>query len=93
MKPLGTNNLSALGYIGLFILFCLPYVGTPALIILAIFGTGDVRNFARAILILTVFSIFAIFALIVLGLLSLSDLNFSINDGIEIFNNIRYLLG
>lgn len=94
MKPLITNSLSAWGYVGLFILFCLPYVGTPALIICALFVPNrDVKSFARAILILTLLSVIGIVALMLFGLLSLDGLEFDVQGGIEALSNVRYLLG
>ena len=38
MKPIATNNLSFWGVIGYLILFNLPYIGTPANLIVAIFS-------------------------------------------------------
>ncbi len=93
MKPIGTNNLSALGYIGLFILFCMPYIGTPALILFAIFGRGAAKNFARAILLISVLSVVFLVVLMVIGLINLGDFNFSTDNGIELFNNIRAYIG
>ena len=54
MKPVTTNSLSALGYVGLFLLFSMPYVGTPALILFAIFGHGEAKSFARALILIYV---------------------------------------
>ena len=93
MKPIGTNNLSALGYIGLFILFCMPYIGTPALILFAIFGRGEARNFARAILLITVIMALLVVVLTILGLFNLGDFNFSVDNGFEMYNNLRTLIG
>ena len=93
MKPIGTNNLSVLGYVGLFILFSMPYIGTPALILFAIFGTGSARNFARALLLITVLAIALLVILIIVGLLSLSDLNYFVDGGVQVFNGIRALAG
>ena len=93
MKPIGTNNLSALGYIGLFILFCMPYIGTPALLIFAIFGRGAAKNFARAILLATVLMVLLVVVLAVIGMVNLGDFNFSINDGVEAYNNLKTLIG
>lgn len=98
MKPLSTNNLSAWGYIGLLILFNLPYIGTPALIICAIFARDhSTKSFARAILIIELICLGLIIALGFLGFYSFSDLiedfYFSVDDGTEVFNNIRYYLG
>ena len=94
MKPLSLNNLSAWGYIGLFVLFCLPYVGTPALLICAIFvRNSEVRNFARAILILTLISWVALIVLALFGVVNLLDFSDIYNDnGVEVFNQLRAYL-
>ncbi|MBO7196035.1 MAG: hypothetical protein J6V80_01745 [Clostridia bacterium] len=93
MKPIGTNNLSAWGYVGLLILFCMPYIGTPAIILFALFGNGAARNFARAILLLAVLSVVLVVALLVIGFVNLGDFNFSIDDGVQVFNSIRMMIG
>ena len=94
MKPLSTNSISAWGYVGLFLLFCLPYVGTPALIICALFVPNqEVKNFSRAILLLTLLGIVAIFVLIMLGLFNLDGFDFDIQGGFESLNGIRYYIG
>ena len=93
MKPLSTNNLSAWGYVGLFILFCLPYVGTPALIICALLVKNyDVRSFSRAILILTLLLWVAVIILSIVGIVNLSDFGFSTDDGVQAFNYVRGFL-
>ena len=86
MKPITTNNLSALGYVGLFILFCMPYVGTPALILFAIFGRGEVRNFARAIILLYIILIALVVAALLLGFGA--DFEYYIEEGIQIYINM-----
>ena len=93
MKPVATNSLSAWGYIGLLILFSLPYVGTPALIIFAIFGQGAAKSFARAILILSLGIIALAVVLVIAGLVSLGDLGIFVDGGTELFNNIRAYIG
>lgn len=94
MKPLSTNSISAWGYVGLFLLFCLPYVGTPALIICALFVPNqEVKNFSRAILLLTLLGVVAIFVLLLLGLFPLDGFDFDIQGGFEALNGIRYYLG
>ena len=96
MKPLHTNSLSAWGYIGLFILFSLPYVGTPALIICAFFVKDTAaRNFSRALLILTVAVCALLFVLILIGLLNVGDLDlfYGNNNVEEAFRGISGLIG
>ena len=92
MKPITTNNLSAWAYIGLFILFSLPYIGTPAVILCAIFARNEaVKGFARAILILAVIGWVIIFAAAFSGGF---DFNFSFDEGgVEVFRYITSLLG
>ncbi len=86
MKPLGHNNLSAWGYIGLFILFSLPYIGTPALLICAIFvKDSSVKNFARALLILAVIGWMIILVIGFSGIIQVEDFNFPVNGGVEAF--------
>lgn len=93
MKPISNNNLSAWGYVGLLILFSLPYVGTPALLICAIFVKDTaVRNFARALLILSLIGVIIIVVATVLGLLNIGDFGFEM-DGTEVFRAISGLLG
>ena len=97
MKPIGTNNLSALGYVGLFILFNLPYIGTPALIILAIFGQDEVKNFARAYLIICIGIILLggalVLAVLFFGLMDLSEFEYYIEEGgVELFRHLSYVL-
>ena len=71
MKPISTNNLSAWGYVGLFILFSLPYVGNLALIICAFFVKDHaVKSFARALLILSLISIVFLVVAALLGIVN-----------------------
>ncbi len=100
MKPIVTNTLSALGYIGLIILFNLPYVGFPALLICALFVKNQsVRSFARAIIIIEVVCTLLLVVVALLGFISLSDIfgdfffDFSGDEGTAFLNNIRYYLG
>ena len=85
MKPISTNNMSALGYVGLFLLFCMPYIGTPALILFAIFGRGEARSFARAIIILYIVLIALAVAIILLGFGA--DFEYYIEEGIKTYMN------
>ena len=85
MKPVSTNNMSALGYVGLFLLFCMPYIGTPALILFAIFGRGEARSFARAIIILYIALIALAVAAILLGFGA--DFEYYIEEGIQSYIN------
>ena len=85
MKPISTNNMSALGYVGLFLLFCMPYIGTPALILFAIFGRGEARSFARAIIILYIVLIALGVAIILLGFGA--DFEYYIEEGIKTYMN------
>ncbi len=96
MKPISTNNLSAWGYVGLFILFSLPYVGNLALIICAFFVKDHaVKSFARALLILSLISIVFLVVVALLGIVNLEDFNFDFggDGGIEVFNSIRGYFG
>lgn len=94
MKPITTNNLSAWGYIGLFILFSMPYIGTPALILFAIFGRGAARSFSRALLILAAIGYVIIFAAVLLGFSEFNEFgDFYIDEGVEVFRNIAGFLG
>ena len=90
MKPIATNALSVFGYIGLIILFNLPYVGLPALLICALFiQNQSVRSFARAIIIIEVV---CTLLLVVVALLDFY-FDFSGDEGTAFLNNIRYYLG
>ncbi len=100
MKPIATNTLSAFGYIGLIILFNLPYVGLPALLICALFiQNQSVRSFARAIIIIELVCTLIIVVIALLGFISFSDIledfyfNFSGDEGTALLSNIRYYLG
>ena len=93
MKPLGHNNLSAWGYIGLFILFSLPYIGTPALIICAIFARDPaVKSFSRALIILALIGVALVAASFIL-LFTLGNFDFSFDDGVQALGNLRGYLG
>ena len=90
MKPLTHSNLSAFAYVGLFILFMLPYVGTPALIICAfLIPDGPVKKFARAMfwisLIIVLAAVIGGIALSAGGYYEFPLLN---NDGLEAFNSV-----
>ena len=100
MKPIGTNNLSAWGYIGLLILFSMPYIGTPACILFAIFGQGAAKSFARALLIISVIFYALALALIFIGFGGLNEILPDLvpelipdNSDVELFRNIPGLLG
>ncbi len=100
MKPISTNNLSAWGYVGLFILFSLPYVGTPALLICALFVKDHaVKSFARALLILSLISLVFVIVVALLGVINLEDFledfyfNFGGEGDVEVFNGIIGYLG
>ena len=100
MKPNTTNNLSAWGFIGLFILFSMPYIGTPALILFAIFGQGSARSFARALLIISVIGYIIIFGMLLAGFGGLEEFlpdfvpDLLPDQGdLEVFRNIPGLLG
>ena len=100
MKPNSTNNMSALGFVGLFILFSLPYIGTPALILFAIFGQGPARSFARAILILSIIGYVILFGLLLVGFGGLEEIlpefvpDLLPDQGdLDLFRNIPGLLG
>ena len=95
MKPVGTNNLSFLKYVGLFILFHLPYVGDLFLLGFAIFGGKSAAGkFARIILIIQVvlgFVLGILSALLDYSIPYFSDYfeyGFPVNDGIEAFLNV-----
>ena len=95
MKPLTYGNISTLGYIGLFILFMLPYVGAPALFICAFMTpAGPVRSFARAVFCLSIIAVVVIaVAVVVLAVLYSGgslDYEFPLlnNDGLEAFRGI-----
>lgn len=100
MKPITTNSLSAWGYIGLILLFNLPYIGFPALIICAFFIKNHaVRSFARAMIILELIICVLAFVVILIGFGNLGDFledyyfNFSGDEGSAFISNIRYYLG
>ena len=94
MKPISTNNMSAWGYIGLMILFSMPYVGTPALILFAIFGQGEAKSFARAYVIIAVISIVIIAVALVLGVISPSDFSeYLEGDSLEVLRNVQSIFG
>ena len=85
MKPITTNSLSALGYVGLFLLFSVPYIGTPALILFAIFGHGEAKSFARALILLYVIFVALIVAALLLGFGA--DFEYYIEEGIKTFGS------
>jgi len=96
MKPIGSNNINAWGYIGLMILFCIPDVGFIAMILLSIFGKGEVRSFSRAFLILTAIGCALIVAAVLLGFGGLDQLVPELlpeEGGVELFRNLPGLLG
>lgn len=100
MKPNSTNNLSALGFIGLFILFSMPYIGTPACILFAIFGQGSAKSFARALLILAVIGYVILFGLLIIGFGGLEQILPELlpdllpeDGGVELFRNLPNILG
>ena len=100
MKPVTTNSLSAWGYIGLLILFNLPYIGTPAMIICALFVPNhSVKSFARAILIIELIAIALLVGLALLGLFNLSDIleqfmvDFPGDEGVAILTGARSYIG
>ena len=98
MKPNSTNYLGAWGYVGLFILFSMPYIGTPACVLFAIFGQGAAKSFARALLIIGIAIVLLWFALIVavlyFGLIDLSEFEYYIEDGgVQLLRHIPYLIG
>ena len=104
MKPVTTNNLSAWGFVGLFILFSMPYIGTPALILCALFARDhSAKSFARAIILFEVIVIVLffvlVFALALLGDINLGEIfedfnfDFSGDEGTAFINNVRYYLG
>ena len=93
MKPVTTNNLNTWGYVGLFILFCMPYIGTPALLFCAIFVRDHAtKSFARAILLLSLLSIVLVVVVAILGLINLGDFNFDVDNGVQVFNYLRGFL-
>lgn len=100
MKPNSTNNMSAWGFVGLFILFSLPYIGTPALILFAIFGQGSARSFARALLIISIIGYIIIFGMLLVGLGGLEEILPELvpdllpdQGDLDLFRNIPGLLG
>ena len=95
MKPITTNNINALGYIGLLILFNLPYIGFPALLICALFVQNrSVRSFARAIIIIEVVFYAALIIIALLGFISLGDIfgdfyfDFSGDEGVALISRL-----
>ena len=103
MKPVTTNSLSAWGYIGLLILFNLPYIGTPAMIICALFAPNhSVKSFARALIILELIAVLVLVALLVVGVtlgeVNLEDIfeelrfDFQGDEGSAFVNSARYYL-
>lgn len=96
MKPATTNSLSAWGYIGLLILFNLPYIGTPATILCALFAPNrSAKGFARAILIIELIAIALLVGLALLGLFNFSDIleqfmvDFPGDEGVAILTGAR----
>ena len=88
MKPLGNNNLSAIGYVLLIILFCIPGIGTPALIICALFARDpDAKNFARALVLLTLISVAIIVVGYLTGVVDIEYYNY-INEPVEVFRGL-----
>ena len=91
MKPLTNGNISTLGYIGLFILFMLPYVGTPALIICAfLIPAGPVKSFSRAVFWLSIIAVVVIAVIVILYTGGSLDYEFPLlnNDGLEAFKSV-----
>ena len=95
MKPINTNNLSFWGYIGLLILFHLPYVGDIFLFGFAIFGgKSKAGKFARIILIIQiVLGVILGIAGVFLGGEIFNDFGFPVDEGIEVFRNIAGFIG
>ena len=96
MKPIGTNNLNAWGYAGLFILFCIPGLGTTLVILFALFGQGEVRSLARGFLLFGVLLVILEEVLIFVAFQYfpeyLPDL-LPEDGGMELFRNLPGLLG
>ncbi len=100
MKPVLTNSISVLGYIGLLLLFNLPYIGVPALIICAVFvKDNSVRSFARAIILIELFIVVAAVVLAMIGFASFGEwfgdfnFDFSGDEGSAFLNSVRFYLG
>ena len=88
MKPLGNGNFGFFGFIGYLILFNLPYVGTPANIIVAIFAKDrGTKIFSRVYLFVSIFIglISILYTLAGFGLLGLFGLDFPVSDGVKAF--------
>lgn len=92
MKPLTTANASVFATIALFILFNLPYVGVPALLIcLLFFGSTHAGKVAKVVLV--IYLLFAL-AIFVLGfIVGLTDYQFPLtqNDELEAFLSILHV--
>jgi amino acid transporter len=74
MKPNTSNSLSAIGYIGLLILFNLPYVGFPAIVLFSIFAKDKgARTVAHVFLVLQLAAIAVMFILSLAGIFSFDD--------------------
>ena len=97
MKPILTNNISAWGYVGLFILFSIPVIGTLAMIICAVFmRNSEVGAFARGMIIFTlIYYLLAVVLdiIVINGIIDLSQLGFYTDSGVEVFNNVRGYIG
>ena len=89
MKPLGHNNLSAFGYVLLIILFCIPGIGTPALIICALFARDPgAKNFARALILITIICAALIVVGYFLGVVDIETYYEYTNDAVEVFRGV-----
>ena len=97
MKNLTNCSVSPLGYIALTVLFFLPYVGTPALLICAIFVRNEgVRNYARAWIIAYIIFVLLVAALVIVLSVANPDLYTDLfgeyeifpEEGLEAFNGI-----
>lgn len=75
--------------IGLIILFNLPKVGFPALLVLSIFGRGSVGKFARGYLIGIIAIIVLIVLAVILGLVNID----SVPDMIPEYKEMEAFLG
>ena len=95
MKPVSINNLSAFGYIGLLILFNIPGIGFPAMVILSIIGEGEVKSFSRACLIIIIAGFALLYAFILFGIFGIEQIlpDMIPGGGIEVFRYISSFIG
>ena len=88
MKPIATNNLSFWGVIGYLILFNLPYIGTPANLIVAIFSkdrSTKIFSWVYFFIGIIITVVTTILGVGIYSLFGLDQFGFPASDGVQAF--------